>query len=650
MVYLGASMVGHRPLATRVARGSLLVLAALLCPLASRGQTVTSTAGPSTVTMAVEDADVKDVLQHIARVSGTPIAIGPGVRGRVDLVFDRVPAEAALALTLEAAGLETRRVGEVLVVEPKPAPPQADAPPARVQDDGDPSAEAKIAALLEAYEEPQDSLREVLEGTDHTGTPPGPPPEDTLAPKSAEPGQERPVPNYDGRAPPPRSAGEVLIWVPRAIFWPVHLVLNYLVRVPIVWTLTKLEEHYVFKRIERLITFRDGKSIVLPTFFADFGLRPAVGLTNNNRDLFFAGNNLSLSAAYGGPGFIRATANNTTTVLSDDSGQLQLFGRFEMRPDQPFYGQGPFTSTDNRYNYKIQQLHAGWWMRAVLDDLSWVRFGMSLKDVNFGNAGIRDDDDQPEPRTGNFNDLRNVRVGGANDNIAEGCGSEDFLYDERAQPYLPCGYSGEGYPGYRVLESRVEAKVDTRDPDTEFRAGSGVLLEGFASFEFDPANISRSWVRFGGEMAGFWDFTGVGHTLAVRTYVEFTERTGSENDPIPFTELPTLGGLETMRGFLPRRFIGDSAFMTELSYRYPVWSLLDAELFASVGNVFDGYYRGFSLERLHLSSGLSLRTSFTRASSLQLLVAIGTNRFEKIETDDFEVDSVRVAFGFVQGF
>lgn len=498
------------------------------------------------------------------------------------------------------------------------------------------NSEAAEPRTEDDFATPADDLSSVLKGKDMTGTPPGPPRADVLPEQSAAAGEPRPPVNYDGREARAATAGEILIWVPRIVLYPVHLVMNYLVRVPIVWTVTRLEEYYVFKRIERFLSFRDGKSIIFPTFFGDFGLRPGAGLTNNNTDLFFKGNDLSLSFGYGGKHFINASVTNNTKVLSDNSGRLRLFGNFIRRSDQPFYGEGPFTSTDNRYNYEVRRLEAGWELRAVLEDLSWISFGQTLRDVSFDNDGIN----------------QNI---GALDTAANraplNCGDDDYSSrprDGTNVPYAPCGYTDGG--GYRLLESRLEAKIDTRDPDTEYRGGTGMLFEAFGSFEFDPTNLSRSFVRFGGEVGGFWDVSGAGHTLALRVYGEFTERTGSVDDPIPFTELPALGGMETMRGFLQRRFVGDSAFMATVSYRYPIWSLLDAELFAGVGNVFDGYYSGWSFERQTLSSGISLRTSFTRDSSLQILFAVGTNRFEESENDNFKVDSVRFAFGYVRGF
>ena len=514
------------------------------------------------------------------------------------------------------------------------------------------------------FAEPADTLEKVLDGKDATGTPPGPPREIEFPPPSAESGEDRPVPDYaqrEGRNP---SAGEVLIWVPRAVFYPVHLTLEYLLRRPLVWTITRAEEIFLFERIRQLLTFRDGKSVIFPSFFGDFGLRPSVGLANANDDLFTPGNTLDLSASFGGSDFFRVAATNATTVLRDRSGTVRLFGSFETRADQPYYGTGPFTRTEQevdpelgfrggRYTYKIRRLEAGVGMRALLADLTWIDFGARFKDIEFGDDGL---DDGPTANERSFEQFRRDYAAQFPD---DGCTT--VVRDDGIDNRPRCSARGIVFPqgfdevtgqssGYQLLEARVEAKLDSRSPDTEADRGTGVLLELFGSFEFDPSNTDTNFFRWGGEAAAFYDLSGVGHVLALRVYGEFVEETGSDEGPVPFTELPTLGGLEDMRGFLARRFIGDSVFMLSGSYRYPVWSLLDAELFAGVGNAFDGHYRGFSWERLHLNGGLSIRTNLSRETSFQILIAVGTRRLEETETDDFRIDSFRFAFGVAQGF
>ncbi len=302
----------------------------------------------------------------IPRTGGRPT--DPLHAAAILVALGALTGPAAHAQTQTASTANTSTLTATLPAQPSPttaavAPVQAQTSPAKAA--AAPQAPEQASAEA-AFATPSDDLQSVLKGKDMTGTPPGPPRQDVLPAPSAAAGQMRPPVNYDGRDERAATAGEILIWVPRVVLYPVHLVMNYLVRIPIVWTVTRLEEYYVFKRIERLLSFRDGKSIIFPTFFGDFGLRPGAGLTNNNTDLFFKGNDLSLSVGFGGPDFISASITNNTKVLSDNSGRLRLFGNFVRRSDQPFYGEGPFTSTVQRYNYGVRRLEAGWELRAVL--------------------------------------------------------------------------------------------------------------------------------------------------------------------------------------------------------------------------------------------------------------------------------------------
>lgn len=449
------------------------------------------------------------------------------------------------------------------------------------------------------------TLDERLAGLDQTGTPSLPPKDVQLPEQSAAPGEDRPMPSYKGIDGGGTDAGHALIWIPRVVFFPVHLVFEYLIRWPIVTGITLLEEYYIFKRIERILTWRDGKSGIFPTFFADFGLRPAVGLTTFHNDIFFNGNNFNAGASTWGPKWLNIFVNNQTLVLDEDTGQIIIGGFFDTRPDQPFYGVGPQTSTDDRVRFRWQRYQAHGEFFASLGGLSNMRVGTAFRHV-------------------------------------------DFLDDALApalDPALLPDLVGDGALSYEIVESRLQFKLDTRDPDTEFKGGSGFLLEGFGTFAFDFTDTSRNYLRWGGETAVFLDFTGRGHVLAARVYAEFVEDTGGS--PIPFTELPALGGIETMRGYLQRRFVGDSVFMAGLSYRYPIWSLLDAEVFGELGNAFNGRLNGFKPDRLYLATGGGIRTSIDRDTALTLLVAVGTNR---LDSDDLEVDSVRITFGVVQGF
>ncbi|MEM7679333.1 MAG: hypothetical protein AAF449_25450, partial [Myxococcota bacterium] len=443
-----------------------------------------------------------------------------------------------------------------------------------------------------------DSLNDVLAGLDHTGSAPQPPRETPLPPSNGQPGEKRTPPSYEGRAPDGASAADVLLWIPRIALYPVHLTLNWLVRKPIVWTLTRAEANYFFTRVEKALTFFDGKATLFPTFLADFGLNPAVGLAYTHSDLFADGNTFALSVAVWNPeDWLRVAVRNEQLALHDDSGLFVLEGEFLRRPDQVYYGLGADTRTDDERIYAVERAEVGFELFATLYQLNKISFSTRFRSVSFDAETAR----APAlGRTLNLNGEPLERPGA----IAFGTPQTIPGFDDR----------------YQLLEHRMHVMLDSRSPDTEFEGGTGLRFEAFGSFEWNPTQTSLHFFRVGGEVAGFYDFSGNGHVAGIRAYTEFLIDGITDRD-IPFTELPQMGGNEIMRGYLPGRFVGKYAVALTGTYRYPVWSLIDAEIFGSVGNAFgtpsevngvrimgDGSQR-FSVEHLYAAGGIGLRTN-----------------------------------------
>jgi hypothetical protein len=93
---------------------------------------------------------------------------------------------------------------------------------------------------------------------------------------------------------------------------------------------------------------------------------------------------------------------------------------------------------------------------------------------------------------------------------------------------------------------------------------------------------------------------------------------------------------------------GDSSFLAEVQYRYAIWTFADAELFSGIGNTFEGHLRGLSPSALFWTSGLSLRTTFSRDSSWAVGVAMASTRLDA--ADFTAADHVRLFAGLNQGF
>ena len=477
-------------------------------------------------------------------------------------------------------------------------------------DDPPPESQPAVEAPPEAPKVDKTRLRVLLKDLDQTGSPSTPPPEPALTEPSAKPDQQRPLPDYDNRADEGADVGDGLLWVPRVVFFPVRVVTEYVIRRPLVWTITRMEEHYVIERFIDALTF--GDIAIFPRFFLDFGVRPSAGLSVLWDNFIVDDNKLELGFGFGGVDWISATLDDTFMALHDDSMELNFGGSFLQRPDFVFYGVGADTRNDQERQYFTRTGEGHFGMRAFLSGLNRVNFGLRFQSTEFDLG--RGDDTTVKPE----------QALDENGDPSEVFDFEDYLW----------------------LEAKLGFEADTRDPDTEYSVGSGLRLEGFTSYALNPGDTDQQALRLGGEAAGFWDITGHGHTLALRGYTEVLLRVGSDA-PLPITELISLGGEEVMRSALADRFLGESAFELSLDYRWPVWVLFDAVLYVNWGNAYEGLFEGFDAEQTFLGGGFGFRSTFSREFSLHALFGWTSDRLDE---DDVNLHFTRFTLGISRGF
>lgn len=460
------------------------------------------------------------------------------------------------------------------------------------------------------------SLHPDSPGVDTTGTPPLPARNGALPPPSAtSSGGKRNLPVYDGRPKEALTAGDVLIWIPRGLFYPLHLVLEYGLRWPLVKGITLAEENHLIERIKWLFTFREGKTMIIPTAFVEFGLRPNVGFLFSWNDLFVPKNNIVIQAGFWDENWVDVQVTDSFPIFASDAGTITLRGEFLTRPDRPYYGVGSKIAAADETFYRVRRVEADLGLRAGLGDLHRIEFKLGYRNVAFG---------------------------------------------EGQQPVVETAFTHADMPGfesgYDLLRADLKIEIDSRSPVRSYNPGSGARLELFGSFNIDPTTTQRHFFTWGAEGALFWDFSGVNHVIAFRVYAEFVEQSGDVE--VPFSELIVLGG-DRMRGFLDGRLRGASAFVTTLDYRYPISAIFDASLFMSLGNVFERHLGGFGIGNMHLSWGLGLRAYLSRDASFDILVAFGSNRLgclgqvgqdRTCSSESFALENTRFLIGVNQGF
>lgn len=427
---------------------------------------------------------------------------------------------------------------------------------------------------------------------DHQGTPPLPPPLASAERGSLAPDQSRRAPAYDGREEPAPSAGEVMIWIPRVLFFPARAVLEYGLRWPLVKLLTLNDQYKLTQRVGSVFTFRGGHSGIFPTAFIDFGLSPSVGFYTFHDQLFHPAHSLSAQGGFWTEDWRHLSLADRWSIFGGD-GELVFRGELAQRPDEPYFGTGYAARQQDRRDLRFRRVDAEIELGSYVGGLNRVRFRLRFRDAEVL-----------------------ARLG----------------------PALP----GPQRDNYNLLGGELSLALDSRSPEKERTSGTGLRAEATVGYFADPGPRDTSYFRFGGSAGGFFDPAGTNHVLALVVYAELIARTNGE--ALPLTELISV---ESLRGFIPGRFRGESAVGATLSYRYPIWVLLDAELFLGVGNAFGPALIDFRFDRLVLDGGLALRLGVSRDTSIDLLVGFGTNR---LGSPALEVDSFRFSFGAKHGF
>ncbi len=427
---------------------------------------------------------------------------------------------------------------------------------------------------------------------DHQGTPPLPPPPSSADQGSLAPGEPRRTPNYEGREEPPATAGEVMIWIPRVVFFPARVVLEYGVRWPLVKLLTLNDEYKLAQRALSIFTFREGHSGIFPTALIDFGLSPSVGFYTFHDQLFHPAHSLSAQGGFWTEDWLHLSLADRWSIFGGE-GELVFRGELGQRPDEPYFGTGYAARQEDRQDLRFRRVDAEIELASYVGGLNRVRFRLRFRDAEL---------------------------------LA------------RRGPALP----GPQRDNYDLLGGELSLALDSRSPEKERTSGTGLRAEATVGYFADPGPRDTSFFRFGGSAGGFFDPAGTNHVLALVVYADLIARTNG--DALPLTELISV---ENLRGFIPGRFRGESAVGATLSYRYPIWVLLDAELYLGVGNAFGPGLVDFRFDRLVLNGGLALRLGVSRDTSIDLLVGFGTNR---LGAPALEVDSFRFSFGAKHGF
>ncbi len=513
---------------------------------------------------------------------------------RARMWIGRLGLLAALVLGLGATG--------PLLAQPSSSAPAASAPTA--------SAPAAPAPAASAPASPG------------YGGPRPPPRTGELEPKKEAPPVEvekREPTDYDGR-PDVTSAAEDALWIPRVLFFPVYIVTEYFLRVPLGALTVAVEENDVIATIQNFFFFGPDKNIaIIPTGLIDFGFRPSVGLYFLWNDFLTKGNDLRATAAFGGIQFWKGGLANrigidTPVGTERSKSYVQFEANFLTRHDLLFWGVGSTTSDDDEATYGIftwgggARIHVEPWRGTFFE--GWVT-------GRFTKTGAGECGGQVSVVTESY--------------IARVCESPTLRRNVLDGAYpLPPQY---GRP-YATVKSGVRVALDSRDPRPA--PGTGVAIDVSAEHvaELDQPALG-GWLNWGGVVGAFVDLTGKQRVLGLTLAARFQDKLRDETI-IPFTELvgakhiEDVPDLDLLRGFKPGRLLGSSAIAATVDYRWPIWAFLDGTLQAGVGNTFEEpHLEDFDPELLRFSFLGGIRTPNHRDHSFNFLLGFGTKPFSE---------------------
>lgn len=352
------------------------------------------------------------------------------------------------------------------------------------------------------------------------------------------------------RAPEPSRVygGEVLrglgigaSWIVRGVMAPAR----GLIYVEARWgTLTK---------IRKLLVNDAGTLGIYPTvgFASDFGL--TYGAKAFSKNYFGAHEELSISASTGG--FVREAfqAKLELPHLGGSPIYVRTRARFEDNGNQIFAGIGNSTVVDGT----MLAADAG----AVRTRFSQTRYLALL------SSGIE------------LGEGTRVRIGGSailNDRSfgPAASGTSDPSIETVYDTSTLRGFTG----GFRTLELTGDLEIDARDVKGATQSGAVVRAFAGGGSLVEDSTYGHYGAEASAYLTPFWPHRVFVGRVAVEGIID------DDND-IPFTELPRLGGAGLLRGYNSGTFRDRTLGIATLEYRYPIHENLYGELFVEAGKV-----------------------------------------------------------------
>jgi len=427
------------------------------------------------------------------------------------------------------------------------------------------------AAVASAPSPPATASASANAATAHAATAHGadaPPPPDVDAGERSD-GRLDPIPRRRWRLVP-----QVLLFPLRALFWGLEWPIGAALRVE--------DRVHPFRRALDALTWSGGTRGLRPAFYYSTIYIPEFGLRYYDHLTLGVDTNLEVTTTVGGANYVYSGLTVEPTRTTAPIGVI-FDVLFDRRGDLLYNGFGSHTySAAPAGRYLMNAVESRLAVR--VRPQPWLAFYAT---ISTGLKRFQNGD----------------RVGGDPGVV--------YVWDTNTIPGFTHGTS--------FIRAGVGGILDLRDHRS--RASTGLLID--AAFDYTRG--------IDGDFATYERFrakAGVPIPLWLRTHVLWLQAATAlawQDGPvaIPFTEVPTLGGPDDLRGFRFQDFRDLSSFWVTAEYRWPMWMWVDGALFFDYGGVFGRNYAGFNTQRMQPDVGVALRVVTNGHFLLRIQIGYG---------------------------
>jgi outer membrane protein assembly factor BamA len=175
-------------------------------------------------------------------------------------------------------------------------------------------------------------------------------------------------------------------------------------------------------------------------------------------------------------------------------------------------------------------------------------------------------------------------------NVGPGASNDSISTEKQFSPDQAPGIDHQTY----YVRSGPFLEIDSRDKPSDPHVGTHFLLS-LMRFS-DTLFHHYSFRQIDSCLEQYLPFFNKKRVIALRAQTVLNYPEG--DNIVPFYMQPTLGGTSTLRGYRRYRFYDNDLFLVSSEYRWEVFTLMDAALFADAGKVFhrDGDFGAGSME------------------------------------------------------